>query len=95
MIKAMRVHQTGGPEVMTWEDVDSPTAKAGEAVIRHTAIGLNFIDVYYRTGLYPPPGGLPLTPGSEGAGVVIALGEGVSGLKIGDRVAYALSLIHI
>lgn len=89
MIKAMRVHQTGGPEVMTWEDVDSPTAKAGEAVIRHTAIGLNFIDVYYRTGLYPPPGGLPLTPGSEGAGVVIALGEGVSGLKIGDRVAYA------
>jgi NADPH2:quinone reductase len=89
MTKAIRIHTTGGPEVMAWEDVGAPVAKAGEAVIRHTAIGLNFLDVYYRTGLYPAPGGLPLIPGSEGAGVVTALGEGVTGLKIGDRVAYA------
>jgi NADPH2:quinone reductase len=89
MTKAIRIHTTGGPEVLAWEDVGAPVAKAGEAVIRHTAIGLNFLDVYYRTGLYPAPGGLPLVPGSEGAGVVTSLGEGVTGLKVGDRVAYA------
>lgn len=89
MSKAIRIHQTGGPEVMQWEDVADPVAKPGEAVIRQTAVGLNFIDCYFRSGLYPSPVGLPLVPGSEGAGVVTALGEGVSGLKVGDRVAYA------
>lgn len=89
MTKAIRIHQTGGPEVMQWEDIPDPVAKAGEVVIRQSAIGLNFLDCYYRSGLYPAPGGMPLVPGSEGAGVVTALGEGVSDLKIGDRVAYA------
>jgi NADPH:quinone reductase len=89
MTKAIRIHQTGGPDVMQWEEVPDPVARPGEAVIRQTAVGLNFLDCYYRSGLYPSPVGLPLVPGSEGAGVVTALGEGVSGLKVGDRVAYA------
>ena len=89
MTKAIRIHQTGGPEVMQWEEIPEPTAKPGEVVIRQTAVGLNFIDVYYRTGLYPAPAGLPLVPGNEAAGVVTALGEGVTDLKLGDRVAYA------
>lgn len=89
MPKAMRVHQTGGPEALVWEEVPPAAPKTGEAVVRHTAVGVNFLDVYYRSGLYPAPGGLPITPGGEGAGVVTALGEGVSGLKTGDRVAYS------
>lgn len=89
MTKAIRVHQIGGPEVMKWEEIPDPVAKPGEAVIRQTAIGLNFIDCYYRSGLYPSPMGMPLIPGSEGAGIVTSLGEGVTGLAVGDRVAYA------
>ena len=89
MSKAMRVHQTGGPEALVWEEVPAAAPKAGEAVVRHTAVGVNFIDIYYRSGLYPAPGGLPITPGGEGAGIVTALGEGVTGLKVGDRVAYS------
>lgn len=89
MPKAMRVHQTGGPEALTWEDVPAASPKAGEAVVRHSAIGVNFLDCYYRSGLYPAPAGLPITPGGEGAGTVTALGEGVTGLSIGDRVAYS------
>jgi NADPH2:quinone reductase len=89
MVKAIRIHQHGGPEVLRYEDVDPGKPGKGEVLLRHTAIGLNFIDTYFRTGLYAAPNGLPLTPGGEAAGEVIALGEGVDGLRIGDRVAYA------
>ncbi|WP_127523690.1 quinone oxidoreductase [Mesorhizobium sp. Z1-4] len=89
MIKAVRVHKHGGPEVLTYEDVEIGAPGADEVRIRHTAIGLNFIDCYFRTGLYPAPNGLPFIPGNEAAGEVVALGDGVSGLAVGDRVAYA------
>lgn len=90
MSKAIRIHAHGGPGVLTWEAVDPGRPGPGQVLVRHTAIGLNFIDVYYRTGLYPAPGGLPLVPGGEGAGVVEELGPDVHGLKAGDRVAYAV-----
>jgi len=88
MPKAIRMYKTGGPEVMVWEDFDPGRPGSGEALVRHEAVGLNFIDVYHRTGLYPMPS-LPATPGMEGAGIVEAVGEGVSEVKTGDRVAYA------
>ncbi len=88
MTKAIRIHHVGGPEVLVYEDVTVGDPGPGEARIRHEAIGLNFIDVYHRTGLYPLPG-LPCVLGLEGAGVVEAVGEGVEGLRVGDRVAYA------
>jgi NADPH:quinone reductase len=91
-IKAVRIHQHGGPEVLTMDDVELAGPSAGEVQIRHAAIGLNFIDVYYRTGLYTLPTGLPLIPGNEAAGVVAAIGDGVVGLQIGDRVAYAATI---
>lgn len=84
---AIRLHQNGGPEVLSWETVEVPAPAAGEATIRHHAVGLNYIDTYHRTGLYPVT--LPSGIGMEGAGVVEAVGEGVSELKVGDRVAYA------
>jgi NADPH2:quinone reductase len=87
MNHAIRIHQTGGPEVMRWEEVAVPAPAAGEATVRHHAVGLNFIDTYHRTGLYPLP--LPAGIGLEGAGVVEAVGAGVSEVKVGDRVAYA------
>jgi len=87
MPHAIRIHQTGGPEVLRWEEVDVPAPAAGEATVRHHAVGLNFIDTYHRTGLYPLP--LPAGIGLEGAGVVEAVGEGVTEVKVGDRVAYA------
>ncbi len=87
MNHAIRIHQTGGPEVMRWEEVEVPAPAAGEATVRHDAVGLNFIDTYHRTGLYPLP--LPAGIGLEGAGVVEAVGAGVSEVKVGDRVAYA------
>jgi len=92
MSKAIRIHAHGGPEVLTYEDADPGQPGAGQILVRHTAIGLNFIDVYHRTGLYPPPGGFPLIPGSEAAGVVLALGAGVDWLKPGDRIAYAVNI---
>ncbi|UCI05740.1 quinone oxidoreductase family protein [Mesorhizobium sp. B1-1-8] len=92
MSKAIRIHAHGGPEVLTYEDADPGQPGAGQILIRHTAIGLNFIDVYHRSGLYPPPGGLPLIPGSEAAGVVLAVGAGVDWLKPGDRIAYAVNV---
>jgi NADPH2:quinone reductase len=92
MSKAVRIHAHGGPEVLTYEDADPGKPGPGQVLVAHKAIGLNFIDVYYRTGLYPPPNGLPLTPGGEAAGVVKEIGEGVQGLKIGDRVAYTTPL---
>lgn len=84
---AIRLHQNGGPEVLSWEAIDLPAPAPGEATVRHHAVGLNFIDVYHRTGLYPVT--LPSGIGLEGAGVVEAVGEGVGELKVGDRVAYA------
>ncbi len=87
MPKAVRFHQTGGPEVLRLEDVEAGEPKAGEARVRHAAIGVNFIDTYHRTGLYQLP--LPAGLGVEGAGVVEAVGKGVSHVKAGDRVGYA------
>jgi len=83
---AIRIHEYGGPEVLKYEAVDVPDPAEGEATIRHTAIGLNFIDTYHRTGLYPLE--LPLVLGTEGAGVVEAVGPGVSDISPGDRVVY-------
>jgi NADPH2:quinone reductase len=88
----IRVHKTGGPEVLTYEDVPVAGPGPGEVRLRHHACGVNFIDVYYRTGLYPAPGGLPFVIGAEGAGEVVAVGSGVSGLQVGDRVAYSGSV---
>ncbi|HEX4986406.1 MAG TPA: quinone oxidoreductase [Burkholderiales bacterium] len=87
MAKAIRFHKTGGPEVLQLDDVEIGEPAAGQVRIRHTAIGLNFIDTYHRSGLYPLP--LPSGVGSEAAGVVEAVGNGVTSLKAGDRVAYA------
>ena len=86
MPHAIRFHKTGGPEVLVWEDIQLGAPGPGEARIRQTAVGLNFVDIYNRTGLYPVP--LPSGLGSEGAGVVEAVGPGVTDLKPGDRVAY-------
>jgi len=87
MSSAIRIHQVGGPEVLKWEEVSIGDPGAGEVRLRHEAVGLNFIDVYFRTGLYGTS--VPFTPGLEASGVVEALGEGVSELGVGDRVAYA------
>lgn len=89
MSKAIRIHAHGGPEALRYEENDPGRPGAGEVLVRHTAIGLNFLDVYYRTGLYPAPNGLPLVPGAEAAGVVVEAGPGVDRLKAGDRIAYA------
>jgi NADPH:quinone reductase len=91
MNHAIRVHEHGGPEKMVWEEVPLPDPKPGEALVRHQAVGLNYIDVYFRTGLYKAPT-MPTTIGMEGAGVVEAVGEGVTVVKPGDRVAYAGAL---
>jgi NADPH2:quinone reductase len=88
MPKAIRIHEYGGPEVLRWEDVEVGDPGPGQLRIRHGAIGLNYIDVYHRTGLYPLPS-LPWTLGMEGAGRVEAVGEGVAEFQVGDRVAYA------
>ena len=90
MVAAVRVHKLGGPEVLTYEEVDAPEPGPGQIRIRQRACGLNFIDTYFRTGLYPSPAGLPFIPGHEGAGEVIAVGPGVTDLKVGDRVTYVL-----
>jgi NADPH:quinone reductase len=87
MTKAIRIHAHGGPEVMQWEQVPTPQPGPAEALIRHEAVGLNYIDVYFRTGLYKTA--LPATLGMEGAGVVLAVGNEVKNLAPGDRVAYA------
>jgi len=87
MSHAIRIHQTGGPEVLRWEEVNVGDPGPGEARVRHTAVGLNYIDTYHRSGLYKIP--LPSGIGSEAAGVVEAVGSGVSEIKPGDRVAYS------
>ncbi|HMB78194.1 MAG TPA: quinone oxidoreductase, partial [Kiloniellaceae bacterium] len=88
MTKAIRIHETGGAEVLRFEDVEVGAPDSGEVRLKQTAVGLNFIDIYLRTGLYPVPS-LPCVIGLEGAGVVEAVGDGVTDLKEGDRVAYA------
>jgi NADPH2:quinone reductase len=88
MTKAIRIYETGGPEVLRWEDYDPGQPAAGEALVRHEAVGLNFIDVYHRAGIYPLPS-LPAVIGMEGAGIVAAVGEGVTEVTVGERVAYA------
>ena len=88
MTKAILVSENGGPEVLRIGEVRLGEPGPGEALIRHEAIGLNFIDVYYRSGLYKAPNGFPFVPGSEGAGVVEAVGDGVTDVAPGDRVAY-------
>ena len=90
MTKAVRVHRFGGPEVLSFEDVEVGDPGPGEARVRHTAIGLNYVDTYFRTGLYQPAGGLPFVPGGEAAGVVEAVGPGVETVKPGDRVGYVV-----
>ncbi|HVZ72206.1 MAG TPA: quinone oxidoreductase [Polyangia bacterium] len=87
MPKAMVIHEVGGLEAMSWEDVPTPKPGPGEALLRHTAIGVNFLDVYHRSGVYKLP--TPFVLGQEGAGVVEAVGEGVHVVKKGDRVGYA------
>src|SRR3954470_17850356 len=85
MVKAVRVHSTGGPDVLRYEEVPIPTPGAGQVLVRIKAIGINFIEVYQRTGLYQVK--VPFIPGSEAAGVVDRLGEGVTSVKVGQRVA--------
>jgi len=90
MVKAIRIHENGPPSVMKWEDIELGRPGRGEVRVRHTAIGLNFIDTYHRAGLYPMK--LPATLGSEAAGVIEEIGAGVTGFKVGDRVAYAYTV---
>ena len=85
---AIRIHENGGPDVLRYEEIDLAAPGPGEVRIRHTAIGVNFLDTYFRSGLYPAPDGLPLIPGGEGAGEIVAVGEGVNEVKPGDRVVY-------
>lgn len=88
MVAAVRVHKVGGPEVLTYEQIDVPAPAAGQVRVKQHAIGVNFVDVYFRIGLYPAPGGLPFVAGNEAAGEVVEVGPGVSDFKRGDRVAY-------
>ena len=87
MVQAIRFAKTGGPEVLEWQQVEVGKPGQGQVRLRHTAVGLNYIDTYQRSGLYPMP--LPSGLGSEAAGVVEEVGPGVTDLKPGDRVAYA------
>jgi NADPH2:quinone reductase len=87
MVHAIRIHQTGGPEVMKWESVEVPAPGPGQVRLKQHAVGVNYIDVYQRSGLYKLP--LPFVAGSEGAGEVVAVGPGVGDFKVGDRGAYA------
>ncbi len=89
-MKAIRVHNYGGPEVLKYEEMPAPAAGKGEAMVKIAAAGLNFIDIYFRTGL-SKAAQLPFTPGHEAAGTVTSVGEGVTEVKPGDRVAYAMT----
>jgi NADPH2:quinone reductase len=88
MVAAVRVHKNGGPEVLTFEDVDVPAPGPGQVRVKQHACGLNYIDTYFRSGLYPSPTGLPFVAGNEGAGEIVAVGSGVTEVKAGDRVGY-------
>jgi NADPH2:quinone reductase len=92
MVAAVRVHKTGGPEVLTYEDIDIPVPGPGQVRLRQHAAGVNFVDTYFRSGMYPSPVGMPFVSGNEGAGEVIAVGPGVTDLKVGDRVGYVVPL---
>jgi NADPH2:quinone reductase len=92
MVAAVRVHKTGGPDVLTFEDVEVPAPGQGQIRIRQHACGVNYIDTYFRMGMYPSPVGMPFVAGNEGAGEVTAVGPGVSDFKVGDRVAYVVAL---
>jgi NADPH2:quinone reductase len=92
MVAAVRVHKHGGPDVLTFEDIEIPAPGQGQVKIKQHASGVNFIDTYFRMGMYPSPVGMPFVAGNEGAGEVIAVGPGVSDLKIGDRVGYVVPL---
>ncbi len=90
-MRAIRIHYTGAPDVMQMENVELPPPGPGQARIRHHAIGVNYLDVYYRSGFYPSPP-RPFIPGNEGAGIIEAVGKGVKDFKAGDRVAYVATL---
>ena len=90
MVAAVRVHKHGGPEVLTFEEIEVPAPGPGQIRIKQHACGVNFIDTYFRMGMYPSPVGMPFVSGNEGAGEVIAVGPGVTDLKVGDRVAYVV-----
>jgi NADPH:quinone reductase len=92
MVAAVRVHKAGGPEVLTFEEVEVPAPGSGQIRIKQKACGINFIDTYFREGMYPSPVGLPFVVGNEGAGDVVAVGPGVTDIKVGDRVAYVVGL---
>ena len=92
MVAAVRVHKTGGPEVLQLDDIDVPAPGPGQVKIKQYACGINFIDCYFRNGAYPSPVGLPFVSGNEGAGQVIEVGPGVTDLKVGDRVGYVVGL---
>jgi NADPH:quinone reductase len=92
MTAAVRVHKTGGPEVLTYEQIDIPAPGPGQVRLKQHAAGINFIDTYFRSGAYPSPVGLPFVAGNEGSGEVTALGSGVTDLKVGDRVGYVVPL---
>src|SRR5580693_4644735 len=88
MVAAVRVHKVGGPEVLVYEEIDVPPPAQGQIRVKQHAIGVNFVDTYFRSGLYQAPGGLPFVAGNEAAGEVVEVGAGVSDFKPGDRVAY-------
>ena len=92
MVAAVRVHKTGGPEVLTFEQIDIPAPGPGQIKLKQHACGVNYIDTYFRMGMYPSPVGLPFVSGNEGAGEVIAVGPGVTDIKVGDRVGYVVGL---
>src|SRR5277367_3624155 len=92
MVAAVRVHKVGGPEVLTYEEIEIGAPGADQILVKQHASGVNFIDTYFRTGMYPSPVGLPFVAGNEAAGEVVAVGPGVSDFKVGDRVAYVVAL---
>ena len=92
MVAAVRVHKTGGPEVLTYEQIEVGQPGPGQVKLKQHAIGVNYIDTYFRIGMYPSPVGMPFVAGNEGAGEVIAVGPNVTDLKVGDRVAYVAPL---
>src|SRR6185436_17974608 len=92
MVAAVRVHKTGGPEVLTYEQIEIGAPGPGQVKLKQHASGVNYIDTYFRMGMYPAPAGLPFVSGNEGAGEVTAVGPGVTDLKVGDRVAYVVAM---
>jgi len=92
MVAAVRVHKVGGPEVLTYEEIEVAAPAQGQVRVKQHACGVNFIDTYFRMGMYPSPVGLPFVAGNEAAGEVTAVGPGVTDLKVGDRVAYVVAL---